>query len=152
MLTQCILYRQLTGDRQFEEMEGSLRDWLFGCNPWGISMIVELPLSGSYPLQPHSCLIFENVGTTTGGLVDGPVYTTIFNSLKGVNIVKGVNGGGANNYEECQPGNMVYHVQEYISNRFHTRCIIFEKYSADTAYHNSYNQTYCKGIILKYVH
>lgn len=118
MLTQCILYRQLTGDRQFEEMEGSLRDWLLGCNPWGVSMIVELPLSGNYPHQPHSCLVFENVGNTTGGLVDGPVCTTIFNSLKGVNIVKGINGGGANNYEDFQPDNMVYHdnMHDYSTN------------------------------------
>jgi endoglucanase len=118
MLTQCILYRQLTGDRTYEEMEGSLRDWLFGCNPWGVSMIVELPLSGNYPHQPHSCLVFENVGTTTGGMVDGPVYTTIFNSLKGVNIVKGLNGGGENNYDDFQPGNMVYHdnMHDYSTN------------------------------------
>ena len=32
MLTQCILYRQLTGDRTYEEMEGALRDWLLGCH------------------------------------------------------------------------------------------------------------------------
>lgn len=46
MLTQCILYRQLTNDRTYEEMEGALRDWLLGCNPWGTSMIVELPMGG----------------------------------------------------------------------------------------------------------
>lgn len=103
MLTQCILYRQLTGDHQFEEMEGSLRDWLLGCNPWGVSMIVELPLSGNYPHQPHSFIINEKLGNTTGGLVDGPVYATIFGSLKGVNMT------GGTNYEEFQPGNMVYH-------------------------------------------
>jgi peptidoglycan/xylan/chitin deacetylase (PgdA/CDA1 family) len=103
MLTQCILYRQLTGDKQYEEMEGSLRDWLLGCNPWGVSMIVEMPLSGNYPHQPHSFVINLKLGNTTGGLVDGPVYTSIFNSLRGVNIV------GGTNYDEFQPGKMVYH-------------------------------------------
>src|SRR5574344_1816010 len=103
MLTQCILYRQLSGDRQYEEMEGALHDWLLGCNPWGISMIVELPLTGNYPHQPHSFLINLKLGNTTGGLVDGPVYTSIFRSLKGVNMVGGMN------YEEFQPGKMVYH-------------------------------------------
>lgn len=103
MLTQCILYRQTTGDRHYEEMEGALRDWLFGCNPWGVSMIVELPLYGNYPHQPHSFVINMKLGNTTGGLVDGPVYTAIFNSLKGVNMV------GGTNYEEFQPGKMVYH-------------------------------------------
>lgn len=103
MLTQCILYRRLTGDKTYEEMEGALRDWLFGCNPWGVSMVVELPLSGTYPRQPHSCLTYMKKGTTTGGLVDGPVYATIFNSLKGVTM------DGGTNYDEFQPGTMVYH-------------------------------------------
>ena len=103
MITQCILYRQLTGDRTYEEMEGALRDWLFGCNPWGVSMIVELPRGGIYPSQPHSFIISLHLGNTTGGLVDGPVYSTIFSSLKGVNME------GGKNYMEFQPGNMVYH-------------------------------------------
>lgn len=109
MLTQCILYRQLTGDEQYIEMEGALRDWLFGVNPWGACMIVELPLSGNYPRAPHSSIISLKLGNTTGGLVDGPVYSTIFNSLRGVNIVKGINGEYCENYEDFQPGDMVYH-------------------------------------------
>ena len=103
MLTQCILYRELTGDRQFEEMEGSLRDWLLGCNPWGVSMIVELPYGGVYPTQPHSFLVNLHLGNTTGGLVDGPVYSTIFGSLLGISTEGGIN------YEEFQPGDLVYH-------------------------------------------
>ena len=43
-------------------------------------MIVELPLYGDYPSQPHSSLLNAGVGNTTGGLVDGPVYRTIFES------------------------------------------------------------------------
>lgn len=109
MLTQCILYRQLTGDTTYEEMEGSLRDWLLGCNPWGVSMIVGLPAGGNTPTQPHSQWVFEKIGTTPGGMVDGPVYTTIFNSLKGVNLVSGVNSDGANNYLDLQPGDVVFH-------------------------------------------
>ncbi|MCQ2146565.1 MAG: glycoside hydrolase family 9 protein, partial [Bacteroidales bacterium] len=103
MLTQCILYRQLTGDTTYQEMEGSLRDWLLGCNPWGVSMIVELPRGGVYPTQPHSFIINLDLGNTTGGLVDGPVYSSIFGSLTGVSM------DGGKNYMEFQPGNMVYH-------------------------------------------
>lgn len=103
LLSQCILYRQITGDRTYEEMEGALRDWLLGCNPWGVSMIVELPRGGVYPTQPHSYIINYKLGNTTGGLVDGPVYDTIFGSLLGVNTEGGIN------YEEFQPGRMVYH-------------------------------------------
>ena len=103
LLTQCILYRELTGDRTYEEMEGSLRDWLLGCNPWGVSMIVELPMGGVYPTQPHSYRINYHLGNTTGGLVDGPVYATIFGSLLGISTEGGIN------YEEFQPGDLVYH-------------------------------------------
>ena len=103
LLTQCILYRELTGDRTYEEMEGSLRDWLLGCNPWGVSMIVELPKGGVFPTQPHSYLINYHLGNTTGGLVDGPVYSTIFGSLLGISTEGGIN------YEEFQPGDLVYH-------------------------------------------
>lgn len=112
MITQCILYRELTGDTRYLEMEGSLRDWLLGCNPWGVSMIVELPLGGTYPFQPHSYVYSLGLGNTTGGLVDGPVYATIFNSLQGVNME------GGNNYMEFQPDIMVYHdsVHDYSTN------------------------------------
>lgn len=103
MLTQCILYRELTGDTTYQEMEGSLRDWLLGCNPWGVSMIVELPKGGIFPTQPHSFIINYKMGNTTGGLVDGPVYATIFGSLLGIRTDGGIN------YEELQPGDLVYH-------------------------------------------
>ena len=103
MLTQCILYRELTGDTTYQEMEGALRDWLLGCNPWGVSMIVEFPKGGIFPTQPHSFIIKYKMGNTTGGLVDGPVYATIFGSLLGIRTDGGVN------YEEFQPGDLVYH-------------------------------------------
>lgn len=103
MLTQCILYRELTGDTTYQEMEGALRDWLLGCNPWGVSMIVELPKGGIFPTQPHSFIIKYKMGNTTGGLVDGPVYATIFGSLLGIRTDGGIN------YEEFQPGDLVYH-------------------------------------------
>ena len=118
MLTQCILYRQLTNDRTYEEMEGALRDWLLGCNPWGTSMIVELPMGGVYPTQSHSGYVYLNKGNTTGGLVDGPVYATIFKGLRGVNLTNGMRANEARNYELFQPGDVVYHdnMSDYSSN------------------------------------
>lgn len=109
LLTQCILYRTLTGDNTYAEMEGSLRDWLFGCNPWGTSMVVQLPADGTYPHAAHSNYVFQNIGMPTGGLVDGPVYSTIFNSLKGVNLTDDMPHVVSNAYEEFQPGDVVYH-------------------------------------------
>ncbi|MCR4921334.1 MAG: glycoside hydrolase family 9 protein [Bacteroidaceae bacterium] len=103
MLTQCILYRQLTGSRRYDEMEAALRDWLFGCNPWGTSMVVGLPLGGTFPREPHSQWFRLGMGNATGGLVDGPVYASIFGSLWGVSLTDG------EAYARFQPGNMVYH-------------------------------------------
>jgi endoglucanase len=83
-LTQARLYHRLSGDSSFVSMEASLRDWLFGCNPWGTSMIVGLPSDGISPRDPHSAFSHVNGLPIDGGLVDGPVYTSIFSSLRGV--------------------------------------------------------------------
>ncbi len=117
MLTQCRLYRELTGDETYREMEGALLDWLLGCNPWGTSMIVELPLHGDYPSQPHSSLLHASAGNTTGGLVDGPVYRTIFESLRGANMT-GIPNVPGQDYERFNGGLMVYHdaIGDYSTN------------------------------------
>ena len=87
-VTQARLYRLLTGDTQFAEMEAGLRDWLFGCNPWGTSMIVGLPGHGVSPRDPHSAFTHVYGYRIDGGLVDGPVYASIFSNLKGVTLSK----------------------------------------------------------------
>ncbi len=80
-LTQAHLYRSISGDSSFSELEAAHRDWLFGCNPWGTSMIVGLPAGGDYPINTHSSYVVRGE-QVPGGLVDGPVYSTIFNNLK----------------------------------------------------------------------
>ena len=117
MLTQCRLYRELSGDEQFEEMETSLLDWLFGCNPWGTCMIVEFPGCRVYPTQPHSGCVRLGLGNATGGLVDGPVYSNIFNSLLGVDL-RGLPNQHGQAYEYFQPEQMVYHdaIGDYSTN------------------------------------
>lgn len=77
-ITQARLYNNVTGDNSFLEMETALRDWLFGCNPWGTSMIVGFPTGYDYPDSPHSSYTHLTGDLTYGGLVDGPVYYTVF--------------------------------------------------------------------------
>jgi peptidoglycan/xylan/chitin deacetylase (PgdA/CDA1 family) len=101
--TQAMLYRKNTGDRQFEELETALTDWLFGCNPWGTSMICGLPATGDYPEDPHSAITYWMKQTTYGGLVDGPVYRQIYNSLIGITLHR------ADTYSAYQGGIAVYH-------------------------------------------
>jgi hypothetical protein len=88
LVTQCALYERMTGDARFREFSSSHRDWLLGRNPWGFSMFTEIPASGRYPRDVH---LFANPllqRSVRGGLVDGPVARTIFQSLKGVTITE----------------------------------------------------------------
>jgi endoglucanase len=85
-LAQSRLYRELTKDSTFLPMEGALRDWLFGCNPWGTSMVVGLPSDGDFPEDPHSAFSHVYGYPITGGLVDGPVAGSVFSSLRGVHL------------------------------------------------------------------
>lgn len=111
-ITQSRLYYQATGDSAYMEMEAALRDWLFGCNPWGTTMICGLPAGGDYPLTPHSAITLLMKQTTYGGLVDGPVYSTIYKNLKGITLFK------EDGYKSFQNGIAVYHddIGDYSSN------------------------------------
>ena len=102
-LTQINLYAKLSGDSQFAEMEAALRDWLFGCNPWGTSMIIGYPSAGDSPTDPHAAQTAVFNLKIDGGLVDGPVYSSIFNKLKGLKIVH------EDEYAEFQSELCVYH-------------------------------------------
>ena len=88
MVTQCHLYYELTKDPTYLPMEAALRDWLFGCNPWGTSMIIDFPKNGISPKDPHSSFWVVGHIQIPGGLVDGPVYASIYNQLKGIKLSK----------------------------------------------------------------
>jgi len=111
-ITQAKLYRKITGDKSYEEMEAALTDWLLGCNPWGTSMICGLPAGGDFPEMPHSAITLYLKKTTTGGLVDGPVYTSIYKSLLGIHLLR------EDQYPEFQDGKAVYHddIGDYSTN------------------------------------
>lgn len=100
---QCIWYRELTGDGRFDELEQANVDWLFGCNPWGTSMVYGLPAWGDTPTDPHSAFTHLMNYPIDGGLVDGPVYAAIFNNLIGIHLHK------EDAYAEFQSDLAVYH-------------------------------------------
>jgi len=101
--TQAAMYKDITGDTTFSEMEAALRDWLLGCNPWGTSMICGLPAYGDSPERPHSSLTVLTGKNTLGGLVDGPIYRETFNSHIGSSAL------GPDPYADFQNGRAVYH-------------------------------------------
>ena len=111
-LTQARLYIEATSDTTYQEMEAALRDWLFGCNPWGTSMICGLPANGVSPRLPHSSITFLKGETTYGGLVDGPVYNEIFHGHIEVKLFN------RDVYPHFQQGIAVYHddIGDYTSN------------------------------------
>jgi len=76
---------------------------LLGCNPWGTSMIVGYPDNGDTPVDPHSAFTHLHRMPITGGLVDGPIYTSIFNRLIGIYLAN------EDEYAPFQSDYVVYH-------------------------------------------
>jgi hypothetical protein len=84
---QAMLYRAMTGDRRFQEYEQAAIDWIFGANPWGTSMVIGIPRAGVWPRDPHTELADSLHHGLTGGLVDGPVYRSIYSNLRGIKLL-----------------------------------------------------------------
>ncbi|MFN8356170.1 MAG: glycoside hydrolase family 9 protein [Spirosomataceae bacterium] len=103
ILTQMHLYRKLTGNQQYVEQEAAMRDWLFGCNPWGTSMICDLPEQGIAPKDPHSAFTHIGGHKISGGLVDGPIYGSIWKKLIGITLYQ------PDEFAEFQSDLVVYH-------------------------------------------
>jgi len=100
---QCLWYQQLSGDNTFAELGQANIDWLFGCNPWGTSMVYGLPSWGDTPVDPHSAFTHLRNYPIYGGLVDGPVYTSIFKGLIGISLYND------DPYTQFQSDLVVYH-------------------------------------------
>ncbi|MBA3342362.1 MAG: glycoside hydrolase family 9 protein [Gemmatimonadaceae bacterium] len=110
--TQAYLYRRMTADNQFREYEAAALDWLLGANPWGVSMIIGLPQSGNFARDPHSVIAKDLKLQLTGGLLDGPVYRSIYKNLLYVNL------HDPDEYAAFNTGFIVYHddVGDYSTN------------------------------------
>src|SRR5947208_13570336 len=108
--TEATFYRRMTGDSTYLEYETAALDWLFGTNPWGVSMVIGL--GDNYPRTPHSVVAEQLHLQPTGGLVDGPVYRSIFANLRGSRLPE------ADEYAPFNTGFIVYHddVGDYSTN------------------------------------
>ncbi|HET9013497.1 MAG TPA: glycoside hydrolase family 9 protein, partial [Gemmatimonadaceae bacterium] len=102
--TQAYLYRRMTGDQRFRGYEQAAVDWLLGANPWGVSMVIGYPHDGVTARDPHSAVSARlGVDKLLGGLLDGPVYRSIYGSLKGIALHE------PDEYARFNGGRMVYH-------------------------------------------
>lgn len=102
LATQALMYERTTGDGRFRPLAEAQRDWLLGRNPWGTSMFSLVPENAESPVNVHLSVTHLSGRGVRGGLVDGPVYAKIFETLKGVTL----SGGDA--FADFQ-GEAVYH-------------------------------------------
>jgi endoglucanase len=103
LITQVILYEKMTSDMQYHQYLLAQRDWLFGRNPWGTSMFTGIPRGGEYPVDVHTSIWALTKTEVPGGLVDGPVFSSIYNSLQGLTLVN------PDEFAEVQNRYVVYH-------------------------------------------
>ncbi len=83
---QILLYEKMTGDLQYHAYALGMRDWLLGKNPWGTSMFMNIPAKGEYPVDVHTSTWALTRQEVPGGLIDGPIYTSIYNKLLGLKL------------------------------------------------------------------
>ena len=83
---QCYWYRQLSGDTAFNSLEQANIDCCLAAIPGGSSMVYGLPGWGDTPVDPHSAFTHLKNYPIDGGLVDGPVYTSIYKGLIGITL------------------------------------------------------------------
>lgn len=145
-LTHTHLYAEITGDESYAELEAAHRDWLFGCNPWGTSMIVGLPEHGDWPEKTHSSYVVRGM-QVYGGLVDGPVYSTIFSAHS-----KYVGLTGADPYAVFQTSMANYHddIGDYTSNECTmdgTACLVY--YMSEMATAENRNILMNRGAVVR---
>jgi len=110
LVTQCQLYEWMSGDSRYREFAARHRDWLLGRNPWGVAQFMGVGIVS--PANVHLMTTRLTGRVLKGGLVDGPVYESIFKSLKGVGIAE------PDPLSEFQDPRAVYHddLQDYASN------------------------------------
>jgi len=112
LATQACLYERMTGDPAYRRLADAHLDWLFGRNPWGVSMFTGIPEGGPSPRDPHLVVTSLTGRSVRGGLVDGPVAQDIFQSLKGVALSR------PDPFAPFQSKRAVYHddIKDYSTN------------------------------------
>ncbi len=112
LITQVLLYERMTGDASYRHVATTHRDWLFGVNPWGTSMFTGIPKDGEYPEDVHTSVWALTKREAPGGLVDGPVYGTIYRQLRGLTLTQ------PDEFAHLQNPYVVYHddIGDYSTN------------------------------------
>lgn len=76
VVLSAILYKQLTGSDDFDNLAILNRDFILGRNSWGKSFITNVGID--FPKNVHHQIAFYNNGYIPGALVSGPAPDTLF--------------------------------------------------------------------------
>lgn len=112
LITQILLYQRMTGDLQYNSYMLAQRDWLLGRNPWGTSMFTGIPENRDHPVDVHTSIWKLTGIEVPGGLVDGPIYQSIYQQLLGLTLTR------PDPYQHIQNNHVVYHddIGDYSTN------------------------------------
>ena len=111
-ISQVLLYEKMTGNKQYHQLMLNHRDWLFGKNPWGTSMFTGMPFDGEYPLDVHTSVWVMTKKMVPGGLIDGPIFMTIYKKLLGLELLE------SDEFAQFQNNFVTYHddIGDYSTN------------------------------------
>lgn len=112
LILQIGLYERMTKDLQYHSYMAALRDWLLGRNPWGVSMFTGLPENSKSPSDVHTSIWALTKKPVRGGLVDGPIFTSIHSKLLGLRLTH------EDRFAAFQNDHVVYHddIGDYSTN------------------------------------
>lgn len=101
--TQAMLYEEMTGSVKYRSLMQNHVNWLLGLNPWGTSMITDIPEKTDTPLDVHMPFWKISKDTIKGSLVDGPLRATIYDNMIGIQLSE------PDEYAHLQPQHIKYH-------------------------------------------
>ncbi len=101
--TQALLFEEMTGSKKYRPLMQNHVNWLLGLNPWGSSMITEIPEHTDTPVDVHMPFWRINKQAIKGSLVDGPIWSTIYDKMIGIELSE------PDEYAPLQPKHIKYH-------------------------------------------
>lgn len=100
--TQALLLNKMTNSNQYDGILQDHSNWLLGLNPWGTSMITELPEGADTPVDVHMPFWILKKKSVKGSLVDGPLWSTIHDKMLAISLSE------PDEYADFQPPHVKY--------------------------------------------
>lgn len=100
--TQAMLFEEMTGSQKYRPLMQNHVNWLLGLNPWGSSLITEIPENADTPDDVHMPFWGINREKIKGSLVDGPQWTSIHDKMLQISLTE------PDEYAHLQPEHIKY--------------------------------------------